>query len=298
MVMDGKGIVPYSNSSIRIMTESFSMARSPLSPTALRLSRMATLLACTALLSACASKPSEVISLIPADQVDAQTRKDGLFSQPVKFERKKPECSGECASLKVESLAFPGNGTLTQLVDHALATMTGTGDSTPQAYQTIAEFEAHYWRTAAPRDEVILEAKTVYRNRNLTVLELNSYQYFTGAAHGISATQYLNWDNQRKRVLSLDDVLAPGGRETYLQALRQAHAAWLAGNKEAQEDPAGYRRLWPFQASDNFALTDKGVVVKYDAYALAPYSAGQPELRIPYSALRSALRPEFVPAAS
>ena len=281
------------------MTERiFTLWFPPVRATARRQFRMATVLASAALLAACASKPSDVISLIPADQVGAQTSKDGLFAQPVSWEREKPDCSGECATLKVESLVFPGNPELTRLVHHALATMTGTGSSTPQVYQTIAEFEAHYWRTAAPRDSAVLEAKAIYRNRSLTVLELNSYQYFTGAAHGISATQYLNWDNRSKRVLSLNDILVPGGRDGYLQALRAAHEAWLAGNRDAQEDPAGYRRMWPFQASENFALTDKGIVVKYDSYQLAPYSAGQPELRIPYSALRNVLRPEFVPSAS
>lgn len=280
------------------MTQRFSIAPSiSIKPATRHYAYITALLISAALLSACASKPSEVISLIPANQVDAQTSKDGLFSQPVKSDSKKPGCSGECPTLKVDSLVFPGNTALTKLVDHALATMTGTSRSTPQSYQNIAEFEAYYWRVAAPRDATVLEAKTVYRNRNLTVLELNSYQYFTGAAHGISATQYLNWDNRSERLLSLDDILLPGGREIYLQALREAHDTWLASNKDAQENLAAYLRIWPFQPSNNVALTDMGIVVKYDSYELAPYASGQPELRIPYSALRAALRPEFIPSA-
>src|SRR3546814_10791128 len=38
----------------------------------------------------------------------------------------------------------------------------------------------------------VLSAKARYRNRYLTVVELNTWQYYTGAAHGISATQFLN----------------------------------------------------------------------------------------------------------
>jgi hypothetical protein len=38
-----------------------------------------------------------------------------------------------------------------------------------------------------------------------------------------------------------------------------------------------------------------GVVVKYDAYAIAPYADGQPELLIPYTVLHGILRPAFLP---
>ncbi len=44
------------------------------------------------------------------------------------------------------------------------------------------------------------------------------------------------------------------------------------------------------------ALTREGMTVKYDAYTIAPYSYGEPELRIPYKDLVGILRPEFIPA--
>jgi len=37
------------------------------------------------------------------------------------------------------------------------------------------------------------------------------------------------------------------------------------------------------------------MVIKYDSYQIAPYSAGQPELLIPYEALKGILRPEYLP---
>src|SRR5690606_186029 len=191
----------------------------------------------------------------------------------------------------VDSLVFPGIPRLTELVDHALARMTGIGDNSP-VHGTVSEYEAYFFNTAAPRDETVLSAKTRYRNRHLTVIELQSYQYFTGAAHGIPATQFLNWHNERARLLGLEDMLAPGQRPAFVQALRTAHERWLAQNQDALNDMATYQRLWPFQESENVALTDAGLVVKYDAYQIAPYSHGQPELTIPYSQLQGILRPE------
>src|SRR3546814_5313376 len=114
--------------------------------------------------------------------------------------------------------------------------MTGIGDSGPPSYFTIAEYEDYFWKTAAPRDSTLLSAKTRYRNRTLTVIELNSWQYVTGAAHGISATQFLNWDNSIDKVLSLARILQAGQYGAYVAALKQAHSTWRASNHDAQRD--------------------------------------------------------------
>jgi hypothetical protein len=247
-----------------------------------------------ALLAACASGPDN-ISLIPAGKIAAQTEQSGLATQSIKWEHRKPGCQGECPTIKLDSIAFPSVPILTRLVDHALATMTGVGVSGPAPYDTIAGYENYFWQTASPRDSAVLSAKTRYRNQHLTVIELDTWQYYTGAAHGVSATQFLNWDNTRRRVLGMADVLEPGRHPAYVSALEQAYQDWLAHNPDAQRDPDTYHRIWPFQPSDNFALTDQGMVIKYDSYQIAPYSAGQPELLIPYEALKGILRPEYLP---
>lgn len=59
------------------------------------------------------------------------------------------------------------------------------------------------------------------------------------------------------------------------------------------------RRLRPHVAvpgNHQFRPHPPGLVVKYDAYTIAPYSHGQPEILIPYERLRGVLRPEFIPA--
>lgn len=259
-----------------------------------RASRLATLAVTALALSACASGPSPNISLIPAETAQ-QTSKDGLFTQAAKWEHKKPDCQGDCPTIKLDSVVFPGIARLTELVDHALAVMTGIGNSGQLPYDTIAQYEEYFWKTAAPRDSTLLSAKARYRNKHLTVVELNTWQYLTGAAHGISATQFLNWDNATGKVLGLANVLQPGKQEAYVAALKEVHGHWLAQNPDASRDPQTYNRIWPFQPSSNFGFTDQGLVVKYDSYQIAPYSSGQPELLIPYGALQGILRPEYMP---
>lgn len=246
-------------------------------------------------LAACSSTPKSDISLIPTQTQD-QTQKDGVFTQPLNYQHVKPGCTGECPRLEVKSLIFPGNSALTALVDQSLAQMTILADRQP-GYRTLKEFENYYWATANDKDVVQLAARTRYRNRDLTVVELSSGIYMTGAAHGMTASQFLNWDNRLNQALPLDRLLAPG-RQAQFQALaQQAHAAWVQTLPDAQQDPQGWSRMWPFQPAINVALTDQGLVVKYNAYEIAPYSLGQPELLLPYSQLRGILRPEYLPAS-
>ncbi|CAM5791391.1 RsiV family protein [Castellaniella caeni] len=252
-------------------------------------------LASTLLLGACASGPKDTLSLIP-EQLDQQTSQQGLFAQPVQWTRTRPGCSGTCPKIVMHSLAFPGHPRLTTLVEHALVSMTWLDTKSPAPYDTLPEYESYFWKTAGARDETDLIAKTRYRNQRLTVVELTVGQYQTGMAHGMSGTQFLNWDNRAEKALTIDNLLAPGARPAFDAALREAHTQWLQSNPAVRDDPNDFSRMWPFVSSDNVALTDQGIVVKYQPYEIAPYAWGQPELLIPYPRLRGVLRPQFLPA--
>lgn len=249
-----------------------------------------------ALLAGCASSPPANISLpsgVP-EPARAEQQVSGLNVERIEWKGTKPGCQGECPTIQIDSVAFPEIPKLTPLVDHVLAYMTGLEPDRPRPYQTLAEYTQYFWQTAQPRDVTIFKAEVKDVSDKIIAIELHTGQYLTGAAHGIPATQYLNWQRDRERVLALDEALLPGQHPAFVEALRRAHQAWLAQNPDAQQDPQAYNRMWPFQESDNFALTRDGVVVKYDAYSIAPYSHGQPELRIPYGELNGILRPEFM----
>ncbi|HEX7388258.1 MAG TPA: RsiV family protein [Castellaniella sp.] len=256
-----------------------------------------TLLAVTAaatLLAACASGPTADLSLVP-NAVNSQTQKVGLFTQPVRWTQKQPGCEGECPTMVVDSLAFPGHPKLTTLVDHALALMTWLDDSRSPPYDTIAGLRTYFWKTASARDRIQLDARTRYRNAHLTVVELQAGTYRTGMAHGISGSEFIIWRNDIQKAVTLNDLLMPGARPAFDAALRAAHDQWLSSSPAAREDPENFSRMWPFVTSDNVGLTDTGVVVKYQPYQIAPYSSGQPELLIAYPRLQGILKPEYLP---
>ncbi|CFP43259.1 lipoprotein [Bordetella pertussis] len=193
-------------------------------------------------------------------------------------------------------MSFPGIPALSELVDRQLAAMTGVDQNLRGRYQTLSEYTQYFWKTAQARDATYFKASVKDVVGDIVAVELGTTQFLTGAAHGIPATHYLNWQRSQGRPLTLDEVLIPSRKAEYVVAMREAHQRWLAANEDAQHDRAAYDRMWPFQETTNFALTRQGLVVKYDAYTIAPYSHGQPEILIPYERLRGVLRPEFIPA--
>ncbi|MCD0502385.1 RsiV family protein [Bordetella petrii] len=255
--------------------------------------------AALALLAGCASSPSDTISLPSSTPQPTTTEAQvgDVEVEKIQWQGAKPGCEGQCPRIEIDSVGFPGIPKLTELIDHVLAYMTGVDPNRPRPYATISEYTQYFWQTAQSRDATVFNASVKAVVGDIVAVELHTGQYLTGAAHGIPATQYLNWQRGPGRVLALDEALQPEARPAFVEALRRAHAAWLARNEDALRDPQAYNRMWPFQESDNFALTAEGVVVKYDAYSIAPYSHGEPELLIPYGELRGILRPEFLPAA-
>lgn len=271
-----------------------------------RVHAWAGLLLATGVLAGCGSSPSKNISLpseSPARQEAAEAGAPAspvaagdVRAIPVRSMQSRPGCRGQnCPVISIESLAFPDVPGLTQAVDRGLAAMTGLDANLRGAYQDLAGYTAYFWRTAQMGDRTYFKAVSRGVVGDVVSVELHSSQMLAGAAHSIPATRFLMWRRSTGREIVLDDVLVAGRHAQYIAALRTAHGRWLQNNPDYRADPAGYGKLWPFVESTNVALTAQGLVVKYDAYSIAPYSNGEPEIVLPWETVRDFVRPEFWP---
>ena len=90
--------------------------------------------------------------------------------------------------------------------------------------------------------------------------------YFCGAAHPLHATNYVNFDRTRNRILSLADLMRADYEEPLakmLQAkLKDMNVDFLAG-------------LETIGVPDTFNITSDGINFTYGLYSIAPYSAGE-----------------------
>jgi hypothetical protein len=125
----------------------------------------------------------------------------------------------------------------------------------------------------------------------IVTVSIHSY-VFTGGAHGMTVTSYLVFDTLTGKQFTLDDLFVPGFevRLDHLigQRYRQIHGLKpyepLNGDKGGLfEDRIAH--------NDNFAVTGSGVRFLFNQYDIAPYSAGQIEIGLPFDDLRSILQP-------
>lgn len=123
------------------------------------------------------------------------------------------------------------------------------------------------------------------------LFEIESYSY-TGGAHGMSYSEYLIFDPSTKKQIKLDNMLVTGKKSRFKTLAYNAYKTWV---KTFDNDVSSYEKNWPFTLSDNVTLTDKGIDILYQPYAIGPYASGMPTLSIPYSQLNGVIKPRFIP---
>ncbi|WP_019339999.1 RsiV family protein [Stutzerimonas stutzeri] len=199
-----------------------------------------------------------------------------------------PETDDSCPLVNVDTQMFAGEAGLNALIDRRLRQMT---INTPDAGlpTSLEAYQQSFLHDARPGWSSYLQAKLIDQHDSLLVVELSSYLY-TGGAHGMPGRGFINYDREQDLELKLADVLLPGKEGAFWRAAAKAHQRWLVANGHDAE----FIRHWPFQQTANVALLRDKVLLKYDAYSIAPYSSGHPTLEMPYEELEGILQPAYL----
>lgn len=209
-----------------------------------------------------------------------------LKTQTVTWERIAPDCrKKDCAKAAASIVQFPDKPDLSSRVQENLLALAEAGN--PARGENLQAFADSFLKKSSRRHEAKLNATLLRQQGPLVAIQLGA-DFYTGGAHGNPSTRYLNYDRHAEKLLVLDDVILDGQRPAFVQAEQEAHKAWM---KAKGIDSS---TQWPFKENDNFTLDAEGVRIKYNVYAIAPYSEGQPELLIPYTALKGILKPEWM----
>lgn len=204
-----------------------------------------------------------------------------------------------CAELNVQRVSFVGQESFNAFVNQALASMAWQSQTAAAPYQGLTGLTDYFRVSAKPGEQLSLKTSVVRHSPALVVLLLSQYR-FDGGAHGESSDQYINWLLPDGHVVSLESMLLPGAMAAYTDALKEAHAMWIASQVKTGsiEDAEAFSQQWPFESSDNAALMVDGLRVGYPRYAIAPGFFGEPSITIPYADLRGVIKPEILSRAT
>jgi uncharacterized protein DUF3298/peptidoglycan-N-acetylmuramic acid deacetylase PdaC-like protein len=129
---------------------------------------------------------------------------------------------------------------------------------------------------------------------DLISVEFSESQYERGAAHGSSITIVLNYDLKNKKKLALADLFQP--KSNYLNVI-SAYCIKDLQDQSKKNDMLMADQIKEGAAprSDNYGawtITRKGLWITFDAYQVAAYAAGPQHVLVPYSALKSIVKPD------
>lgn len=139
--------------------------------------------------------------------------------------------------------------------------------------------------------ELMVTPNYIGHVNDFELFEIDSYSYM-GGAHGMSYKEYLIFDLNTKKQVTLNDMLIAGQKPRFNALAHDAYKTWV---KTFNDDVSNYENNWPFTLSENVTLTDKGIDILYQPYAIGPYASGMPVLSIPYSKLNKVIKPRFIP---
>ena len=137
------------------------------------------------------------------------------------------------------------------------------------------------------------DVKILRQDSSLVALQVYGYS-FEGGAHPSSYTTFYNWNTKLNKKIALWDLFKDGAQE-YVRI--KGEAIFRKNEKLSAEATLANNYFFKdnkFALNDNFAITPIGLRFLYNEYEIKPYSAGPTELIIPYSQIKTLLRPNTV----
>jgi hypothetical protein len=136
-------------------------------------------------------------------------------------------------------------------------------------------------------------AKVVRQDSSLITLQIGGYMY-QGGAHGSTITYLYNWNTKANKPIKLGDIF----KADYEAKLNEIADTIFRKNEKLSDTSSLAQNYFfknnQFALNNNFMITPLGLRFLYNQYEIKPYVAGQTELLIPYTKIKSLLLPHTV----
>lgn len=147
------------------------------------------------------------------------------------------------------------------------------------SYNAYMELE----RTEQEHREYKMSYEVKYNENNLLSILIYDYMY-TGGAHGMSTVTAYNFNVLTGQRLYLSDVAKSQSALNKIKKYAITDLTNRANRGEAifTEELSGIE----INSQRPFYFTANGIVIKFYEYEVAPYAAGMPEVKVPYSVFK------------
>jgi hypothetical protein len=204
-----------------------------------------------------------------------------------------------CTVVKIKYPVFNRDSILNDTVTNKLIVLFTAEKPDKNLTAFIKRFMDNYqdFKKSDPRSGMFFTldsyARLIRQDSSLTTLEVGGYN-FQGGAHGASATTFINWNTKSRKNIRLNDILIDGYTDKltkvadslFRQQEKLSYTASLKDNYFFKNDV--------FALNTNFLITPLGLRFLYNQYEIKPYAAGKTDLFIPYTKIKSLLRPNTV----
>lgn len=204
-----------------------------------------------------------------------------------------------CATLRVTYPQFdnslPAAAAINKLISEEVLGYESDDGKQPQNAEELANFFINDYQQQPEQNSAwALERsmEVVFTTEQLLTLKFSEMGY-SGGAHPNSGQTYFTLNTQTGKAVPLKELLIDN-YETELNKIAEPlfrKDREIAANQTYEQ--AGFEfKDGQFALNGNYGVTAEGLVFYYNSYEIAPYVMGPTELTIPYSAIKSLLRPE------
>lgn len=133
-------------------------------------------------------------------------------------------------------------------------------------------------------------ASVISFNTDYIVYAINTYAY-SGGAHGISESHYINYDINSGKVINFENAFIPNYENKLLDAIK---SSLMQQFSVTDLDGLQNRGIFTDQlfVSHNIYLSGYDMVFHYNPYDIGPYALGSIDVRVPYYTIEELLTPD------
>ena len=134
-----------------------------------------------------------------------------------------------------------------------------------------------------------MESHVVSYQKHLLVYRID-YNEYTGGAHGIYMSTFINMDLRTLTPVRLEDLFVENYQEALTDLLLNQLMADNDVTSRQELDDLGYGTTGDLFPTENFYLTPEGITFYYNVYEIAPYVMGAIQISLPYQMMEHLLK--------